>query len=322
MTTASPLLLGLEIGGTKLQLGLGRADGRIIALERRVIRPEAGAVAILDQIRQAYLHLLAHPAANGERPFSAGIGFGGPVDAQRGLTLKSHQVAGWDQFDLTGWVVETLKISRVVIRNDADTAGLGEVSQGAGQGLSPVFYVTIGSGIGGGLILDGQIYQGSGPGAAEIGHLWIDDPELGPRRLEEIASGWAITREARSRLSVGGEVAGPLDSLAQGDPDRIDGAAVARAAAAGDHRGRAILAKATTAVGQALAHMVTLLGPRRIILGGGVSLIGEQLWFEPIRQTLDDRVFPPFRGTFDLVPAALGEEVVIHGALELAGKHD
>jgi glucokinase len=317
MAADSPLCLGIEIGGTKLQLGLGRADGRIIALERRVIRPEAGAPGILNQIAAAYPALLANEKVAGEIPEAAGIGFGGPVDADRGITLKSHQVEGWDHFDLAAWVSHSLKLPRVALANDADTAGLGEATQGAGIGLSPIFYVTIGSGIGGGLILDGRIYRGSGQGAAEIGHLWFDDPELGRRKLEEIASGWAIGRYGRQALAqrTGN---GPLDAIAGGDPSRIDGMAVARAAALGDYRALAILSSATTSIGQALAHVVTLLAPRRIILGGGVSLIGERLWFDPIRKTLEARVFPPFLGTFDLVPAQLGEEVVIHGALALA----
>jgi glucokinase len=317
MATASPLLLGLEIGGTKLQLGLGRGDGLILALERRVICPEEGAPGILRQILETYPSLLAHPAVVGEVPLAVGIGFGGPVDADRGMTLRSHQIEGWDGFDLAGWASEALKISRVTIRNDADTAGLGEACHGAGVGLSPIFYVTIGSGIGGGLILNGQIHRGSGRGAAEIGHLWIDDIEGGARKLEDIASGWSIGRTAREVLSRG-EILGPLGRIAGRDPSQVNASAVARAASEGDARAITILSTAARAVGQALAHVVTLLAPRRIILGGGVSLIDDDLWLEPIRQTLEARAFPPFWGTFDLVPAALGEEVVIHGALEIA----
>jgi glucokinase len=305
MAVPKPLLLGLEIGGTKLQLGLGRGDGRLLALERRTIRPEQGASGILRQIEEAYPSLLAAPTISGEIPHAIGIGFGGPVDADRGVTLKSHQVDGWDGFDLAGWASESLNINRVAIRNDADTAGLGEALHGAGVGLSPIFYVTIGSGIGGGLILDGQIYRGNGRGAAEIGHLWIDDIEDGPRKLEEIASGWSIGRSAR-------------ELRAGGDPSKIDALAVARAASEGDTQAIAILARAARAVGQALADVVTLLGPRRIILGGGVSMIGDELWLDPIRETLEDRAFPPFRGSFDIVSAALGEAVVIHGALAIA----
>lgn len=314
---SDPVFLGVEIGGTKLQLGLGSGDGRITAFERRVVRPEAGASGILSQIVEAYEALLAQPSVSGCFPSAAGIGFGGPVDSLRGMTLKSHQIHGWEDFELADWVRRMLGIPRIAIENDADTAGLGEARFGAGVGLSPVFYITVGSGIGGGLILDGRIYRGNGIGAAEIGHLWIDDRDAEPRRLEDIASGWSIGANARSTLS-GGASRGPLDDLARDDRSRLDAAAVARAAAEGDQRAVVILAKATQSIGRALAHVVTLLSPRRIIVGGGVSLMDEAFWLEPIRSTLDARVFPPFRGSFDVVPARLGEAVVVHGALALA----
>ena len=292
-----PLLLGIEIGGTKLQLGLGRGDGEILRLERRAIRPEAGARGILAQIEEAHAALIAGLGDLGPPPEAGGIGFGGPVEVAEGVTLRSHQVEGWDRFALADWARRTLGMARVVVQNDADTAGLGEALFGAGVGLSPILYLTIGSGIGGGLILDGQIYRGAGLGAAEIGHLWVDGGPEGPRRLEDIASGWAI---------------------GSASPDFGDARAVARAAAAGDPTALAIFARATDALGRALADAATLLGPRRIILGGGVSLIGESLWFAPIRARLRERVFPPFRDSFDLVPAGLGEAVVVQGALALA----
>ena len=312
-----PLLLGIEIGGTKLQLGLGRGDGRLLALERRLIRPEAGAVGILRQVSEAYDALLARRSEFGGTPSAVGIGFGGPVDADRGVVLRSHQVVGWDGFALAEWARQALQVPLVSVQNDADTAGLGEARFGAGVGLSPIFYVTIGSGIGGGLILDGRIYRGFGPGASEVGHLWVDDPDRGPGKLEDIASGWSIGSAARALLSDGPET-GPLDEIARGDRSRIDARAVGRAALEGDRRAISVLSAATRSLGRSLAHVVTLLAPRRIILGGGVSLLGDALWFDPIRSELDARVFAPFRGSFDVVPARLGEEVVLHGALVLA----
>ncbi len=312
-----PLLIGVEIGGTKLQVGLGRGDGRLIALDRQTIRPEDRAGAILRQIAGAAPRLLARPEAAGEGPMAVGIGFGGPVEADRGLVVRSYQVAGWEGFDLAGWARGTFQTPLVAVHNDADTAGLGEARFGAGVGHSPVFYVTIGSGIGGGLILDGRIYRGAGAGAAEIGHLLIDDDRDTPTILEDVASGWAIGRAARALLGTG-PGPGPLEDLSGGDPARVDAALVARAADRGDARALAVLDRAARAMGRALAHVVTLLGPGRIILGGGVSLIGEALWFDPIRATLGSRAFPPFRGTYDVVPAALGEEVVVRGALALA----
>jgi len=314
MSMVRPAYLGIEIGGTKLQLAIGPGDGSISSIERRAIRPEAGAVGILDQIREVFAGLLSRGQA---RPIAVGIGFGGPVDTDRGLVVKSHQVQGWDGFPLADWARSTLGINRVALQNDADTAGLGEARFGAGRGCSPVFYVTIGSGIGGGLILDGRIYRGSGLGAAEIGHLWVDELGQPAKILESIASGWSLGAAGRAVFEDGMKE-GPLESLAGGDRSKVDAKLVALAAEQRDARAITILSTATRALGRSLAHMVTLLAPRRIILGGGVSLLGESLWFGPIRDELERRVFPPYRGTFDVVPALLGEEVVLHGALALA----
>jgi glucokinase len=314
MATMGRNFLGIEIGGTKLQLALGGGDGRIIALERRAIRREGGAKALLLQTTEAYDRLAARCDPP---PVAVGIGFGGPVDSSRGSILRSHQVEGWEDFPLADWARQALDIPLVAVENDADTAGLGEAHFGAGRGKSPVFYVTIGSGIGGGLVLDGRIYRGSGIGASEIGHLWLDEPGAPPRKLEAIASGWSIGEAGRAAFREGA-IRDPLESIVQGDRSKVDAPVVARAAELGDARSIEILATAARSVGRALAHVVTLLAPRRIILGGGVSLLGERLWFHPIREELDTRVFPQFRGTFDVVPALLGEEVVLHGALTLA----
>jgi glucokinase len=216
-------------------------------------------------------------------------------------------------------------VACVAVQNDADTAGLGEARFGAGVGLSPILYVTIGSGIGGGLIINGQIYRGSGMGALEIGHLWVVDRSSSDQevlKLEDVASGWAIARAARefaARTPRGdGAPTWLALELARGDAARITPVHVAEAARRGDQEASFLLAKAVAAMGSALNQAVTLLAPRRIILGGGVSLIGEEQWFAPIRAQLDLQLFPPFRGTFDVVPAALGETVVVHGALAVA----
>jgi len=319
---SQPLLLGIEIGGTKLQLGLGHGDGKILALRRLAIDPAHEAAGILAQIAAAVGPLLDDCGAPRAALRAIGIGFGGPVDADRGIATKSHQVAGWDGFPLAAWAREHLGIPIVSIHNDADTAALGEARFGAGVGLSPVLYLTIGSGIGGGLIVDGKIYRGAGAGATEIGHLVINPNQApgGLWTLEDIASGWGIGRQGKMFVEVLNqqEQSSELVLIAGRDPSRITAAHVARAAVLGDHYAQIILGLATDAMGRGLAHAVTLLAPRRIILGGGVSLIGEDLWFAPIRRELDRLVFPPFRGTYDVVPAALGEEVVIHGALALA----
>jgi glucokinase len=295
------LLLGIEIGGTKLQLGVGRGDGRLIQAVRRRVDPAAGAEGIRRQIIEAFGELVAGVGCARTEIAAAGIGFGGPVDSQRGIVLTSNQIRGWDNFPLAEWARSTLAIDRVDVENDADTAGLGEARYGAGRGADPLLYVTIGSGIGGGLIIGGGIYRGTGRGAAEIGQLWVCAGHGGPpERLEQVASGWAI-------------------AAALGTTGPASAETVAAAAEQGDPRCMAILARAREAFAFALANAIALVGPRRIVLGGGVSLIGEKLWFAPLRESLDALVFSPFRGTYDLVVADLGEAVVVRGAIALAG---
>ena len=319
-----PLFLGIEIGGTKLQLGLGRGDGCILAFERRAIEPARGAEGILAQI-DAIAGPLLHSLGGGYEPVAAvGIGFGGPVDTERGVVITSHQVAGWDGFPLAGWIRERIGVPLVSLQNDADTAGLGEAWFGAGVGFSPLLYVTIGSGIGGGLILDGEIYRGSGAGAMEIGHLQVvlqSKAGLEIRTLESVASGWSIGARARDdvrRLLSEGRTGNLLLDLVDGDPDQITAAHVAKAAIAGDPEAKSHIHEAVNAMAQALNHAVMMVAPRRIVLGGGVTLMEEELWLDPIRRQLSNCVFRPFSGTFEIIPAALGEAVVVHGALAMA----
>ena len=319
-----PWVLGIEIGGTKLQLGIGHGQGSLIALERLRVDRSRGAPGILAQIEAALPILLDRANLSRNQVQAVGIGFGGPVDASRGQTQTSYQVGGWDDFPLASWIGGHLNIPRVVVENDADTAGLAEARFGAGVGHSPLLYMNVGSGIGGALIVDQQIYRGFGQGATEVGHLRVIDVTTSGSRileLEQVASGWAIAAagqdHARAQLYQERDDWVVL-RRARGKPDEITAVMIAQEALAGDPRSSAILERARTAVAFALSQAITLLAPRRIVLGGGVSLVGESAWFDPIRRLVDRDVFPPFRGHFDIVPAALGEEVVVHGALALA----
>src|SRR5829696_8275927 len=194
------MYLGIEIGGTKLQLGLGRGDGDLLGLWRGTVDAAAGGDGIRRQIVAAVPELLASAGVSREELKGIGVGFGGPVDDATRSVIKSHQIAGWDGFPLADWLGEALGLP-AVLGNDADVAGLAQAKFGAGRGLSPVLYMTLGSGIGGGLILNGKIHRGTGRGAAEIGHLKVRDsasPTGKLDTLENIASGWGIGRYARA----------------------------------------------------------------------------------------------------------------------------
>ncbi|MBA4188323.1 MAG: ROK family protein [Planctomycetaceae bacterium] len=306
--------LGIEIGGTKLQLGLGRGDGVISALWRGTVDRAEGGEGIRKQIVAAVPELLAKANLDRGHLRGVGIGFGGPTDDKSQTVIKSHHVAGWDGFPLADWISDLVGVPAVVC-NDADVAGLGEALFGAGKGMSPIFYITVGTGIGGGLIIDGEIYRGVGKGAAEIGHLLVYDRYRDQRLviLEETSAGWGIEATALHLREAGhwcmGLEAGPI-TVKQ----------LAEAARAGNAEVRGLLDAAVQNLAFGIRQMITLLCPRRVIIGGGVSLIGEELFFEPIRRYQSERGMGAFAGLTDIVPAALGEEVVIHGALALARK--
>jgi glucokinase len=306
------MFLGIEIGGTKLQLGVGAGDGVLAGLWRGPVDVAAGPEGIRRQIVAAVPELLGRSGVERSRLKGVGIGFGGPVDDAMRTIIKSHQIEGWDNFPLADWIDDLIGLP-AVLGNDADVAGLAEALHGAGKGLSPIFYVTIGSGIGGGFIIDGEIYRGVGKGAAEIGHLRIATPG-GYDILEHLASGWGIESQATARMMCG-ETAEMLQRLLRTDP--LTARLIAKAAARGDTLCQQILDNAFAALAEGICHVIALLNPRRIVIGGGVSLMGDSL-FVPLRGLVAERVFKPFVDCYDIVPAALGEEVVVHGALTLA----
>lgn len=317
------MFLGIEIGGTKLQLGVGTAKGPPLAeLLRLDVEGRQGAEGIRRQIEQAVRQLAARHAIQ-----AIGFGFGGPVDRDRGRVIDSHQVEGWKEFPLVEWAQETFHLP-AILTNDSDIAGLAEARIGAGKGQSVVFYSNVGSGIGGAFVIDGQLYWGGQGVASEIGHLRpgldADRPDLD---VESIASGWAIARWVRGRLEDREtrrhgvtETRREVDELLErcaGRVETLDTKMIGDAARTGNKLALAALERATTTIGWALAQMITLLAPNIIVMGGGVSLVGEELFFEPLRRSVRRYVFPPLADGFQIVPAQLGEEVVVHGALAL-----
>jgi glucokinase len=320
------MYLGIEIGGTKLQLAVGPGDGTLAALWRGTVDPAAGADGIRRQITTAVPELLTKAGLHRRDLKGVGIGFGGPVDDTTRTVIKSHQIEGWDNFPLADWISDLVELP-ATLGNDADVAGLAEALFGAGKGLSPIFYITIGSGIGGGLIINGEIYRGCGRGAAEIGHVAarpiLTFEELVERNfavetVESWASGWAIQQRARSMFPAPLPWEGSLLDRIEDGSNRITAADVGAAAQEGDSLAIYILEVGWRCLADAICHVIALLCPRRIVIGGGVSLMGEKVFFAPLRQLVAANVFRPFADCYDIVPAALGEEVVVHGALALA----
>jgi len=306
------MYLGIEIGGTKLQAGIGGNDGNLLALERDMVDPSEGHSGICRQLVRLTDRTLQTAGIRRNDLVATGIGFGGPVDSARGTIIRSHQIDGWEDFPIVAWARRELKLE-ARLGNDSDLAGLAEAVHGGGRGRSPVVYMNIGSGIGGALVVDGRLYEGHGLGAMELGHvrLAFGDSDL-PPTLESLASGWSLMEAARRAADA--DRASCLWSLAGGDRTRIDTRVLVQAVEAGDDSALRVWKTAITRIALVMANAITMLAPRVFVLGGGVSLVGETL-FNPLRQEVRRLAFAPFASAFEIVPAALGEAVVVHGAI-------
>lgn len=294
------LAVGVEIGGTKLQAGIGSSDGKLVALVRRAVDPSKGGAGIREQLPSIIDEVVKKAGCGPKDLKGVGVGFGGPVDTQRGRILVSHQIEGWSGFPLREWLQKKIEVP-VVLQNDAKTAALAEATHGAGKGLRRIFYITVGSGVGGGLVVDGVPDVGQGLGAGEIGHTWVPDPDTGrPDKLEHVASGWSIGKRGSRRLG-----------------RELSGAEVAALASKGDQTAAKAVAESAEALALGIGNVLALLHPQRFIVGGGVSLMGG-LWWNPLKAALSERyAFKPFAESYDVVPAGLGEEVVVVGAVLL-----
>ena len=299
------MLLGIEIGGTKLQIVAGDASGNITQRWRFNVDPQAGGEGIRKQIQAAMPDILR--SAN---PDAIGVGFGGPVDRAGGRICCSHQIEGWADFDLRDWLT-ALTSRPVVLENDANSAALGEAVRGAGAGFNPVFYITLGSGVGGGLAVDGRIYHGAKPGEAELGHVRLDrDGTI----VEDRCSGWAVDRKIRQLTE-----SGSPSLLVRLVGDRRGGEAryLPPALAQNDSVAWQILRETATDLAFGLSHVVHLTHPEVIVVGGGLSLVGEPLR-KAIAEALPQFTMEVFRPGPQIRLAALGEDAVPVGALLVA----
>jgi len=304
MPLEDKLLLGIEIGGSKLQLAAAQSPGGMVRRQRITVARGECALDIRRHIATAL------QAWAGTQWRAAGVGFGGPVDWKRGRIHCSHQVAGWKDVDICGWLSEQIS-APVAIENDANVAALAEVRQGAGAGYSPVFYTNSGSGVGGGLVVEGAIYHGATPGEAEFGHLRLTPSGA---IVEEACSGWAVDRKVREHCAR--HPSGILARLVAQAPG-AEARQLTAALLAGDVDARVILDDTAKTLAFALSHVVHLFHPELVLLGGGLALIGEP-WREAIARALPQYLMKVFLPGPEIRLAALGEDTVPIGALLLA----
>jgi glucokinase len=303
----APCLLGVEIGGTKLQIAAGTAGGQILERRRFQVERSAGAEGIRTILAQALPELIQK-----WRPGAVGVGYGGPVNWRTGRIARSYHIEGWSDFPLANWIQERTGVP-VFVENDANTAALGEALFGAGRGAEPVLWMNAGSGVGGGLVVNGRIYHGAPPGEVELGHLRLNREGT---ITEDLCSGWSVDRMVRDAAAADPD--GFLaKSLAGTAASGGEARALAPAIAAGDAAALGILQSVAESLAYALSHAVHLLHPEVVVFGGGLALIGEPLRAR-IAAALPRWLMDTFQPGPEIRLALLMEDAVLAGSLAVA----
>lgn len=289
-------VVGVDLGGTKIAAARIGADGGVGEAVRIPTPGADGPQAVLDAVARAVLL-----ASDGEPPTAVGVGTAGAVDVGRGRIISSTEtLAGWAGTDVRSELRRRLDGAVVHVTNDVDAHAAGEVWIGAGRGFRTVLVVTVGTGVGGALALDGRIHRGAHHVAGEIGHIPVFGSDARcpcgrPGHLEAVAAGPAILR---AFLAAGGRA----DNLRS----------VARQADAGHDPAVAVLAAAASVLGATLAGLVTTIDPDVVIVGGGVTRAGRR-WWEPMEDRFRSELVEPLR-EIPLLPPILGDAAALVGA--------
>jgi glucokinase len=303
--------VGVDIGGTKLAAGLVAADGTVVSRTRRET-PAHDGVAVMELVVE-----VARELAGEAGPCAVGVGAAGMIDLD-GVVRYAPNVR-WADYPLRAELAERLD-GPVTVDNDANVAAWGEFRLGAAvDAPESMVMLTVGTGVGGGLVIDGSLVRGASGLAAEFGHMIVQEGgplcPCGNRGcLEAMASGNAIGRAATAAVQAGRIPDGsPLSGLPE-----VSGKDVSRAALAGDPAAIRLLAEAGFWLGVGMASLVNALDPQIVVVGGGAMESGDLL-LEPARQSLEDRVLGRrYRGLPPVVPARLSDDAGVVGAALLA----
>jgi len=313
------LVLAMDLGGTKIFAAIISNKGQVMAREYCLTLADEGPEAVINRIFSAIDHFLSQRNINLSQLGGISIAAAGAIDFEKGLITSSPHLPGWHDVPLRDIVKEKYKVNTFLI-NDASAAALGEYHFGVGQGVNNLVLLTLGTGIGGGIIINGRLYSGASGSAGEIGHTTID--VNGPRCscgnigcLEALVSGTAIAREAIRRIGQGERSS--LTKIAGGKIEDITAEEVLTAARAGDSLASEVILKAATYLGVGLANVVNIFNPEMIIIGGGMAKMGDLL-LNPARQVVRGRAFQLSAQVVQIVPAQLGDDAGVLGAAVFA----
>jgi len=309
--------IGVDIGGTSVKLGVVNSQGRVLEYRSFLTDKRKSRKKQLDTLA-AHIQELIRLAKNKKlKVLGVGIGAPGPIDVERGFVYFFPNIPGWKNTPLKAILERRLKLP-VAVDNDANAMALGEFLFGAGRGAKNIIALTLGTGVGGGIVMGGRLFHGSHYSAAEIGHLVIN--ENGPRCgcgsrgcIETYVGNGYFIKEVERRLRTGQKSV--LRAWLK-KKEKLTPLLVSQAAQNGDRFSQEIWRETGEHLGTALAGLVDVLNPEKIILGGGIAQNGKLL-FNPVIKTLRKKAFPIASRSVKVVPAALGVDAGLVGAAAL-----
>lgn len=322
MSTSEPgnYIIGVDLGGTNVSVGVLSEDGsRTVAFNSEPTESERGAESIVDRIagsiERAIASTMSELGIPRDRFLGVGIGAPGPLDRERGIVVVAPNL-GWRDFPLRDEITERVGLP-AALDNDANCATYGEWWLGAARGGRNVVGLTIGTGIGGGLILDGALYHGSSDVAGEVGHMTINSSGRHCKCgnygcIEAYASGPAIAERAREALM--SEDNSLLPELVNGALELITAETVYDASERGDEIARHVVRETAQYLGAAIANLLNIFNPDVVVIAGGVTRAGDAL-FEPLRAEVRRRAFKPAVDACRIVPGALAGRQGVVGAV-------
>ena len=308
-------VVAVDIGGTKITCAVITSEGDMLSRVYRLTLAHEGPQKVIGHMIDAVQRSLRKAGLDLSAIGGVGIAAAAIIDIGRGLVSEAPNLPHWHNIPLRERLADSLG-KPVFLLNDASAAALGEHRMGAGRGLDNLIYITVSTGIGGGLIINGQLYNGTDGCAAEIGHMIIlvDGPacKCGQRGcFEAMASGTAIARMAQQHLAAGGK--SRLAELTGGKIEGVTAELVAEAGRRNDGLALSVIDEAARYLGIGLANLVNIINPQMIIIGGGVSKMGAML-FRPARKSMKEHAFKLPARTVRVVRPRLGMDAGLMGA--------
>ncbi|MBI2829719.1 MAG: ROK family protein [Chloroflexi bacterium] len=313
------LALGIDLGGSKILSAVVDARGNILSRDYSVTPATEGLEAVVKSVLESADRALRQANISVANLSAIGICAPGPSNPETGILFTSPNLPALKDVPLRDIIGKALG-KPVFLLNDADAAALGELYFGAGRSARNFIYITVSTGIGGGIIIDGKVYHGASGVAGEVGHIVIDDdgPPCGCGNhgcWETLASGTALAREAKKRIDSG--VKTSILEYAGGTLEKVNAEAVHRAARAGDNLAVALIRRNAYYLGVGLANLINIFNPELIVIGGGLSNLGDLL-LKPASEEAGRRAFRQSYQAVRIVRAELGSDSGVIGAASFA----